>query len=178
MSKEILESFENLPQIITPDDSGNIEILECKSNKISLNIRKDTYSETFHWFYFELKGKTDETYSMHLLNADKSPFPCWKGDYQDFPYAAVASYDGQSWFRVKTKFEKNQLVMQITLKKSNIFFATFAPYPYSKHKLFLQELKNCKVTTIGESGEKRPISLITMGAADLDRLFVLIKSIS
>lgn len=149
-------------EIMLPKDGGNIEFVEAKSNTILLNIRPDSSKQVFHWFHFGLKGQEGQTYILKILNADQSEFPCWK-DQLDFPYAAVASYDGATWVRVKTQFTNKQLVIQVRLEHDTIFFATFAPYTYKRHEQLLASLSPDQVSTIGFSVNNKPISLVTIG---------------
>lgn len=59
-------------------DSGNIEVISIDNPEdIQLEIRKDTESEFFQWFYFRLVGAEGYPCKMKIVNADKASYPKW-----------------------------------------------------------------------------------------------------
>ena len=88
-------------------DGGNIECLESSDpGGVLLNIRSDNESEFYQWFYFRAADVRDLDCRYVITNAAGAAYQ--KG-WQD--YSAVASYDREFWFRVETRFDGENLVI-------------------------------------------------------------------
>lgn len=149
-------------RITSQFDSGNIEVLSLESREdIQLKIKNDNQSEFFQWFHFKLESQIDLLHRLTIVDLDKSAYPEGWVDYQ-----AVASYDRQTWFRVPTKFENNQLVIEFTPECEQVYFAYFAPYSYERHQDLLswaQSHESCTIETLGETLDGRDISVLQIG---------------
>lgn len=149
-------------RITSQFDSGNIEVLSLENREdIQLKIKNDNQSEFFQWFHFKLESQIDLLHRLTIVDLDKSAYPEGWVDYQ-----AVASYDRQTWFRVPTKFENNQLVIEFTPECEQVYFAYFAPYSYERHQDLLswaQSHESCTIETLGETLDGRDISVLQIG---------------
>lgn len=149
-------------RITSQFDSGNIEVLNLENREdIQLKIKNDNQSEFFQWFHFKLESQIDLLHRLTIVDLDKSAYPEGWVDYQ-----AVASYDRQTWFRVPTKFENNQLVIEFTPECEQVYFAYFAPYSYERHQDLLswaQSHESCTIETLGETLDGRDISVLQIG---------------
>ena len=138
-------------------ESGNIIYKKTKDNVVDLEIREEPYPKWTkrkykNWFYFKasnLSGKT--TFNIYKI---RNYFNDWKG------YNVCYSYDNKNWKRLKTKvnIKKKKLTWEINPKKSTIWFAFYPPYPFSKSKKLLPNMK-----TIGYTKDKRPILMKKIG---------------
>ena len=144
-------------------ESGNIKLKAIKQNSdkehvVILEINNEPYPENTkrkyqNWFYFKashIKNKKTIFCINNIRNFDND----WKG------FNVAVSYDNKNWKRVKTKVElkKRRLIWKINPKKSTVWFAYYPPYPFSKSKKLLPNMK-----TIGKTKEKRPILMTTLG---------------
>ena len=154
----------NKPVEISSDfESGNIIHKSSKCDKhlnsiINLEIREEPYPKRTkrkykNWFYFKatnLKGKT----KFNIANI-RNYFNDWKG------YTVCYSYNNKTWKRLKTRvnIERKRLIWEINPKKSTMWFAFYPPYPFSKSKKLLPNMK-----TIGYTKDKRPILMKKIGS--------------
>ena len=149
-------------RITSQFDSGNIEVLSLENREdIQLKIKNDNQSEFFQWFHFKLESQIDLLHRLTIVDLDKSAYPEGWVDYQ-----AVASYDRQTWFRVPTRFENNQLIIEFTPECEQVYFAYFAPYSYERHQDLLswaQSHESCAIETLGETIDGRDISVLQIG---------------
>ena len=86
-----------------------------------------------------------------------------------------SSYDNKKWKRLKnTKYSSSNksLTWKINPKKSTLWFAYYPPYPFSKSKKLLSNMK-----TIGYSNDKNPILMkkLLLVIDDLERAQYLIQ---
>ena len=150
-------------EISSDFESGNIIHKSSRCDKhlnsiINLEIREEPYPKRTrrkykNWFYFKatnLKGKT----KFNIANI-RNYFNDWKG------YTVCYSYNNKTWKRLKTRvnIEKKRLTWEINPKKSTMWFAFYPPYPFSKSKKLLPNMK-----TIGYTKEKRPILMKKIGS--------------
>lgn len=146
-------------------DSGNIEIVNAESHKnIRLRIRKDTYSDTFQWFYFRLHGAEGFPCSIHIENAGEASYPEGWDDYN-----AYASYDRVTWFCVPTLYADGVLTIEHTPEESSVFYAFSAPYTYDQHLDMVSAAQRsplCVLEFLGETVEGRDIDLLIVGEPD------------
>ena len=110
-------------------DSGAIEVVSLRDPRdIQLKIRPDNASDFAQWFHFCLHGAHGVPVTLRFLNAGASAFPKgWEG------YRVVASNDRQHWFRVDTRFDGQQMVVDVTPESDSLYLAYFEPYSYERH---------------------------------------------
>ena len=110
-------------------DSGNIVCLSSeKPDDVRLEIRKDNESDFYQWFHFRMTGVQGVACRMVIENAEGAAYPAGWPDYR-----ACASYDRETWFRVPTRYENGQLILQHTPEYSSVYYAYFAPYSMERH---------------------------------------------
>tara|TARA_B100001123_G_C15295454_1_gene1019012 strand:- start:532 stop:1626 length:1095 start_codon:yes stop_codon:yes gene_type:complete len=144
-------------------ESGNIKHISTKFQnkkyKIILKIKNEPYRKSIkrkyqNWFYFKVtnvKKKKLIFKIQNIRNYDND----WKG------FNVAISYDNKNWIRHKTKLIKNSLIWDINPKKSTIWFAYYPPYPFSKSKQILPNMK-----TIGTTKDKRRILMKKLGSGN------------
>ena len=148
--------------ISTNFDSGNIKVIDCSNaQNIQLEIEKDTYSDFYQWFHFRVQNVKEEECVFRLINAKDSAYPeGWEH------YHAVASYDGEEWFRVPTTYKDGELIITHTPHYNAVYYAYFAPYSYERHRNLIhvaQLSERCVATSIGQTTQGREIDLLTIG---------------
>ncbi|QDP02961.1 carboxypeptidase family protein [Thalassotalea sp. PS06] len=151
-------------QISCAFDSGNIHVVNAASpSAIQLEIKKDNQSDFYQWFHFKLHNPALGEHVMTITNAGQSAYvEGWK-DYQ-----AVASYDRETWFRVDTEFDGQNLIIKHHLEHASIYFAYFAPYSYERHQDLIHEAQEadlCELSVLGQTLDGRDMSLLTIGEA-------------
>ncbi|TLU66430.1 carboxypeptidase family protein [Thalassotalea litorea] len=149
-------------QISCAFDSGNIRVNDASSpTNIKLEIVKDNQSEFYQWFHFKLHNPNLGEHVMAITNAGQSAYvEGWK-DYQ-----AVASYDRETWFRVETEFDGQNLIIKHHLEHASVYFAYFAPYSYERHQDLLHQAQDtdmCDLSVLGQTLDGRDMSLLTVG---------------
>jgi murein tripeptide amidase MpaA len=143
-------------------DSGNIEVLDISPQKPTrLEIRPDSGTEFLHWFLFQYVAKDADLQRFEIMNAGQSRTPeGWKR------YRVAASYDRRTWFRVPTRFDGEVLAFELKPEHPSVFFGHFAPYTLGRQSDLLarcQTNPDVRVEVLGESVEKRPISVMRIG---------------
>lgn len=143
-------------------DGGNIQVIRADDvNDIQLSIRKDNQSDFYQWFYFKLDCTASLNYKLKITDLKNSAYPDGWQNYQ-----AVASYDRQEWFRVKTEFDGDNLLIEHWPEQEHIYFAYFAPYSYERHLNLLawaQDCEDCKQVFLGNTLDGRDISMLVVG---------------
>lgn len=146
-------------------DSGNIEVLSAERiDDIRLAIRKDHQSDFYQWFHFRLHTDSFEPHTLKIVNAAGSAYPKGWADYH-----AVASYDRETWFRVDTDFDGEQLVITHYPEAESCYFAYFAPYSYERHMDLLSQAQNsglAQLVDLGNTLDGRDMSLLVVGEPD------------
>jgi len=145
-------------------DSGNIHCVKCDSaDDIQLEIRQDNASHFYQWFYFRVTGTKDSQSRIQLINAAGSAYSDgWQG------YQAVASYDLQSWFRVPTHYDGQQLVIEHEPGFDSVYYAYFAPYPMSRHAALIadcQSYQQVQYHQLGETLDGQTMDMLVIGEA-------------
>lgn len=114
-------------------DHGNIRCLSADNpGDIRLEIVEDTQAKFHQWFYYRVNNAASRPLVMKIVNAGTSSYvDGWKG------YSACASYDGDSWFRVATRFEDGELTIQHTPDRDELYYAYFAAYPTTRYRKFV-----------------------------------------
>jgi len=143
-------------------DSGNIEVINAQKNPIELAIRHDNQSDFYQWFHFSISGaKHQYELQLSITNASGAAFPeAWQH------FQVVASYDREEWFRVTTGYENGCLVFNHASDHDLVWYSFFTPYSWERHQDLIgwaQTSTICAVSTLGNSLEGRPISLLTIG---------------
>ncbi len=145
-------------------DSGNIEVLQATDPKnIQLAIRRDTNSEFFQWFYFRVQCPAQETLHIDITNAGDSSYPEGWEDYR-----AVASYNGEEWFRIPSTFDGKSLAIDFTCEYNSVFIAYFAPYTYERHLSMLgtaQMHPQATLYSLGKTVQGKDIDILRVGEA-------------
>tara|TARA_B110000503_G_scaffold12481_1_gene16944 strand:- start:49 stop:1182 length:1134 start_codon:yes stop_codon:yes gene_type:complete len=143
-------------------DSGNIEVLNAHKNPIELAIRHDNQSTFYQWFHFSITGaKQQHDLQLSITNAGGAAFPeAWQH------FQVVASYDREEWFRVSTRYADGCLIFDHAFEHDQVWYSFFTPYSWERHQDLIgwaQTSDICTLTTIGNSLEGRPLSLLTVG---------------
>ncbi|MCH1920393.1 M14-type cytosolic carboxypeptidase [Shewanella sp. A3A] len=143
-------------------DAGNIEVIDiANKDDIRLAIRRDAGDEFLQWFNFRFEGVVGNQYTLKIVNAGKSSYP--KG-WQE--YHAVASYDRQHWFRLPTRYEQGELIIDLALDADAIQIAYFAPYSYERHLDLLSAVQVHPEVTLEHLGltlDGRDMTLVKVG---------------
>ncbi|TNF87662.1 MAG: hypothetical protein JSU67_10525 [Gammaproteobacteria bacterium] len=143
-------------------DGGNIECLDSSDpGQVLLNIRRDNQSEFYQWFYFRASGVRDLDCRYVIGNAAGAAYQ--KG-WQD--YRAVASYDREFWFRVDTRFDGENLVIEHNSSEDQVYFAYFAPYSMERHAdllAFAQTSERCQLETLGLTLDGQTLDCLRFG---------------
>ncbi|CAM1333858.1 M14 family metallopeptidase [Tenacibaculum aestuariivivum] len=156
-------------QIISNFDAGNIIIISQQENSAQLNIRNDTNSDFFQWFYFKITNITiGEKYSFCIENASHSAFSDgWDG------YKTNASYNNNNWFRLQnTEYKNGKLYFSIIPTEPEVYFAYFTPFSYKQHiDLVTTASKSnlCSTTILGKTINNKPIELLQFGTPGTDK---------
>ncbi len=118
-------------------DSGNIHCLDAADpSNIQLAIKPDGNADFFQWFYFCVEAGAGEKLRMRLTNVHASSYiDGWT------EYRAVASYDQDNWFRVDSSFDGRELSILHTPEKDKVYYAYFAPYPTSRYRTYVENIK-------------------------------------
>lgn len=143
-------------------DAGNIELIsQSESGELQLEIRRDHQSDFFQWFYYRVQGAAEQALTMRMLNANQAAY---LGGWED--YQAVASYDRQHWFRVPTRYQNGELVIEHTPEQNSVYYAYFAPYSFERHLdliAWAQQSLLCQVVDLGETLDGRDLNLLVIG---------------
>lgn len=123
---------------ITSDfDNGNIKCLDASDpSNIRLEIKPDGKADFFQWFCYRVERAAGQPLAMRIENADGASY---QGGWKD--YRAVASYDGETWFRVATSFDGKALTINHAPDQDSVYYAYFAAYPVSRYQRFIEEMK-------------------------------------
>jgi murein tripeptide amidase MpaA len=162
-------------QIRSDFDSGNIQVVDAGDPaRVRLAIRKDFASDHFQWFHFLAEGLTPgQRHGFSLTNAAQSSYKnAWSG------YQAVASYDGEDWFRVPTCYDEDGLHFELLAEQAAARFAYFEPYSRARHAQLLVKalaLPNVELLACGSSLQGRELPLLHVrGTAGAPRKIWLI----
>ena len=147
-------------------DNGNIKVVNADdAEEIRLEIEPDDAADFFQYFNFRVENAAGKALVMHLLNAGQSSYvPGWSD------YNAVASYDGDDWFRVATRYADGVLTIEHTPERASIHYAYFAAYPTSRFRSFMETAAKgdgLKRRTIGNTLDGQPIEYFRAGNGPL-----------
>ncbi len=140
-------------------DAGNITVIDASNpNDIQLAIPKDNASDFLQWFHFSLEGEIGKTYRIRIVNAGQSSYnKGWEG------YDVCTSWDRQDWFRTSSQYEDGELIFELTLTQSTVYFAYFTPYSNERHLDLLAWAQNdirCSADTLGTTIDGRAMTLL------------------
>ena len=143
-------------------DGGNIECIDCSDpTAVLLEIRKDNESDFYQWFYFRAAGVRDLECGYRIRNAAGAAYiKGWEN------YQAVASYDREFWFRVATRFDGENLVIEHTSEADQVYYAYFAPYSMERHAdliAFAQTSERCRAETLGVTLDGQSMDCLRFG---------------
>lgn len=156
-------------------DGGNIEVLAADDpHDIRLNIRQDNKSDFYQWFYFRLHGEVGVTHTLRILNAGGAAYPDGWVNYQ-----AMASYDRETWFRVDTTYDGEELVIDHVLEHSLVYFAYFVPYSLEQHQDLIQEAQMsplCQAQDLGTTLDGRDLTVLKIGEPGPDKRIIWVTA--
>lgn len=143
-------------------DGGNIIVKDASDPaNIRLDIRKDSQSDFYQWFYFRVTGTKGTKLRMVIENAGGASYP--KG-WED--YNAVVSDDLMNWKRVPTSYDGTHLTIETSLNRSSIYVAYFAPYTLERHSQLVAGAlasAEAKVSVLGQTLDGRDLDMVTIG---------------
>lgn len=143
-------------------DSGNIEVINADDPAhIRLRIPYDAGDEFMQWFHFRLNGAKDQDCTIIIEDLDKSAYPSgW--EY----YRACASYDRETWFRVDTDFDGEEMTIRHTPQLDTVWFAYFAPYTRERHHDLIAKCQlhpRVRHEVLGETLDGEDMDLLVVG---------------
>ncbi len=152
-------------------DGGNIKVVDAaKPSDVRLAIRQDGAAEFLQWFYFRIGGVRGETLKISITNAGRASYA--KG-WED--YRAVASYDRQDWFRLPTRYDGENLIIEHQPEADVMEVAYFAPYGLDRQRDYLAHLQGrdgVALDVLGESCDGRALDLVMTGEGPLSCWFL------
>ncbi len=166
-------------------DAGAIEVVSIdwepalesagRAARIRLRLPRDNAADFRQWFYFRLQGAGGVRCVMHFENCAQSAYPeGWPG------YRAVASSDRRQWFRVGSRFEHGQLVVDWTPPTDDVYLAYFEPYSWERHLDLLARVAGsplAQVSRLGATLDGRDLDMVTVGepAAHKKKLWLIAR---
>ncbi|MEO1252469.1 MAG: M14-type cytosolic carboxypeptidase [Pseudomonadota bacterium] len=153
---------------VTSDfDNGNIRVIDAADPAaIRLEIAPDGEAAFHQWFYYRVAGAKGRDLVMNIENAGKSSYVGgWKG------YNAVASYDGETWFRIDTGYADGVLTMRHRPEQDEIAYAYFAAYPAARVDAFAEEMRKTGrfgYENLGESLDGQALHYFQVGEGPLN----------
>ncbi|MEM8771062.1 MAG: M14-type cytosolic carboxypeptidase [Pseudomonadota bacterium] len=135
---------------ITSDfDHGNIVVQDATDlSDIRLGIKPDGAAKFHQWFYYKVETRSGEALVMNIVNAGSASYvEGWKD------YRAVASYDGEQWFRVNTNYTDDVLTIRHAPERDVVYYAYFAAYPTTRHRSFIERIKSENAFSHSRLGE-------------------------
>lgn len=149
-------------KISTGFDSASIDCLDCSDPaNVRLAIHKDNQSDFYQWFHFRASGVKDTDCRFVIENAAGAAYP---GGWEN--YRAVASYDREFWFRVATRYEEGQLIIDHMPLHNSVYYAYFAPYSMERHADLVsaaQESPLARLDVLGETLDGQDLDLLCIG---------------
>src|SRR4030095_854179 len=102
-------------------DGGAITVVDtARVEDLQVALRPDSHADIRPWFYFRLQGAAGRAARIRIVNAGQATYvDGWQG------YSAVASYDRDTWFRVPTKFDGTELVIEHAPLRDSVYYAYF-----------------------------------------------------
>ena len=152
-----------IPRISSHFDGGAINVIDTTQlDDLRVELRPDSHADIKQWFYFRLQGAGGRSARIRITNAGRATYADgWPG------YAAVASYDRVSWFRVPTRFDGAELVIEHAPLHDSVYYAYFEPYSWERHLALLgrADASPCaRVGDLGTTAEGRDLNVVTVGS--------------
>lgn len=149
-------------------DSGNIEVVRADDPaNIELNIRKDHQSDFYQWFHFRVSNVMETPCRFTILNAGGAAYADgWNG------YNVCASYDRETWFRVKAAYDGERLTWEFEPDQDSIYFAYFAPYSMERHADLIADAASSPLTStsvLGHTLDGQDMDLLEIGHGPEER---------
>ena len=149
-------------------DGGNINCLAADDPRdIRLEIRKDSNSDFYQWFYFRLSGARDVDCRMRIVNAGGAAYARgWQG------YRVAASYDRETWFRLPTTYEDGELTICHKPAHDSVYYAYFAPYSMERHADLVARVVaggRASLEVVGQTLDGQDIDILRLGAPGADK---------
>jgi murein tripeptide amidase MpaA len=146
-------------------DSGSIEVAQIAPD-IQLRLRPDRASDPAvlvrQWFHFRLQGARGQSVNLRIVNAASATFAQgWEN------YRACASYDRERWFRVDTRYEAGELVIEHRPERDSVYYAYFEPYSWERHLRLLGRAEDsplARVRDLGETLEGRDLNAVEIAS--------------
>ncbi len=145
-------------------DSGNIIVVSAeKANDVRLKIRPDAGDEHMQWFHFRVSGAKGQRLCWRITNAsDASYEKGWPG------YRTCASYDRVTWFRVDTRYDNGELIVEHDVEEDTIWYAYFAPYSWERHQRVVGQMqRHGRLEVLGDTLDGNTLDLLTFGSGDI-----------
>ena len=143
-------------------DSGAIDVVSLENPaSIELKLRSDSHADIHQWFHFRVQGARGTGLNLRIVNAGQATYARGFEDYN-----AVASYDGENWFRVPTSFDGEVMTIKHTPDLDSVYYAYFEPYSWERHLRLLGEVAEnpaARVLDLGSSVEGRDMNLVVIG---------------
>lgn len=149
-------------QIDSDFEGGSIKILDASNPAaVTLALRHDSAADYRQWFHFRVRGAKGTPCELRIVNAGESSFPGgWDG------YRACASYDGESWRRVPTKYRHGALTIRHKPRRDVVTYS-YSPYYSSERREALiaqaQASRRASVVELGKTLDGRPMRVIVVG---------------
>lgn len=143
-------------------DGGSIVVAgDVDAPVVRLALRADSAADFRQWFCFRSIGAPGERRAFRIENAGDAEYP---GGWEE--YRACASYDGELWFRVPTRFDGGSLSFRHAPSRARVTYACFAPYPFARLRRVIGRARRsprARIEVLGDTVEGRPITAITFG---------------
>lgn len=149
--------------MITSDfDAGNIHIVRQSGDEAWLEIKRDTLSEFYQWFYFRVSGAQGRPVTLHIMNCAGSAYPKGWAGYQARYSAAFGE-----WRLAETHYVNGVLTINHTPSHENVEFAYFAPYSQERVQALVARMAACEGVShsiLGRTLDGRPMDYLTLGS--------------
>jgi murein tripeptide amidase MpaA len=150
------------PRISSQFDGGAITVLDSvRIDDLQVALRPDSHADIRQWFYFRLQGAAGRAARIRITNAGQATYADgWPG------YAAAASYDRATWFRVPTTYDGKELVIEHAPLRDSVYYAYFEPYSWERHLALLGRADASPLARVGDLGatvEGRDLNVVTVG---------------
>ena len=165
-------------------DSGSIEVVAAeRADDIRLRLCPDNQATVSQWFHFELQTVAGVDHRIAITNAGDSTFAdAWR-DYQVMARNVDEDGDddnGEGWFRVPTRYDGRQLLIEHRPGAARIRYAYFVPYDAVRQQRMTQEwrrIDNCRLEVLGETPDGRPMELLVIGdeAPEKSRVWLIAR---
>lgn len=148
-------------------DHGNINVVDASNaDDIRLEIKPDGAAAFYQWFYYRVDRAAGTPLTMKIVNAGGASYlGGWSG------YNAVASYDGEAWFRVETAYADGVLTIRHAPERDSVYYAYFAAYPASRYADFIARTKSSSLFTpeaLGKTLDGQTIDYLRAGRGPLN----------